>query len=76
MTADTQQRWQSLSKGVDTIRYKMVDGQLMPLIIEWANTANNPVSDLIATMLVPEVRKIGMQINGTTVDFAVLLDHL
>jgi peptide/nickel transport system substrate-binding protein len=63
-------------KGVDTIRYKMVDGQLMPLIIEWANTANNPVSDLIATMLVPEVRKIGMQINGTTVDFAVLLDHL
>ncbi|HHU89180.1 MAG TPA: ABC transporter substrate-binding protein [Spirochaetales bacterium] len=63
-------------KGVDTIRYKRVDGALMPLIIEWANTANNPVSDLIATMLVPEVRKIGMQINGTTVDFAVLLDHL
>ncbi|MGI6467309.1 MAG: ABC transporter substrate-binding protein [Sphaerochaetaceae bacterium] len=63
-------------KGTDTIRYKMVDGKLMPLIIEWANTANNPVSDLIATMLVPEVRKIGMQINGTTVDFAVLLDHL
>ncbi|NMA22758.1 MAG: ABC transporter substrate-binding protein [Spirochaetales bacterium] len=63
-------------KGVDTLRYKRVDGQLMPLSIEWANTANNPVSDLIATMLVPEVRKIGMQINGTTVDFAVLLDHL
>ncbi|MFA5569907.1 MAG: ABC transporter substrate-binding protein [Sphaerochaetaceae bacterium] len=63
-------------KGVDTLRYKRVDGQLMPLIIEWANTANNPVSDLISAMLVPEVRKIGMQINGTTVDFAVLLDHL
>ncbi len=63
-------------KGVDTIRHKRVDGQLMPLVIEWANTANNPVSDLIATMLVPEVRKIGMQINGTTVDFAVLIDHL
>lgn len=63
-------------KGVDTIRHKMVDGKLMPLSIEWANTANNPVSDLIATMLIPEVRKIGMQINGTTVDFAVLIDHL
>ena len=66
----------SFTKGVDSIRYKRVDGKLMPLIIEWANTANNPVSDLIAAMLVPEVRKIGMQINGTTVDFAVLLDHL
>ena len=64
------------TKGVDSIRYKRVDGQLMPLIIEWANTANNPVSDLISAMLVPEVRNIGMQINGTTVDFAVLLDHL
>lgn len=63
-------------KGVDEIRYKKVDGELMPLSIEWANTANNPVSDLIAAMLVPEVKKIGMQINGTTVDFAVLLDHL
>ena len=63
-------------KGVDSVRYKRVDGALMPLIIEWANTANNPVSDLISTMLVPEVKKIGMQINGTTVDFAVLLDHL
>ena len=66
----------AFQKGVDSIRYKRVDGALMPLIIEWANTANNPVSDLISTMLVPEVRKIGMQINGTTVDFAVLLDHL
>ncbi len=63
-------------KGTDAIRHKRVDGELMPLVIEWANTANNPVSDLIATMLVPEVGKIGMQINGTTVDFAVLLDHL
>lgn len=63
------------TKGVDAIRHKMVDGKLMPLSIEWANTANNPVSDLIATMLVPEVRKIGMQINGTTVDFAVLLNN-
>ena len=63
-------------KGVDEIRHKMVDGKLMPLVIEWANTANNPVSDLISAMLVPEVKKIGMQINGTTVDFAVLLDHL
>ncbi|PKL14584.1 MAG: hypothetical protein CVV52_01195 [Spirochaetae bacterium HGW-Spirochaetae-8] len=62
-------------KGVDAIRYKMVNGELMALSIEWANTANNPVSDLISTMLVPEVKKIGMQINGTTVDFAVLLDN-
>lgn len=63
-------------KGVDAIRHKMVDGKLMPLVIEWANTANNPVSDLISAMLVPEVKNIGMQINGTTVDFAVLLNHL
>jgi len=66
----------AFQKGVDTLRHKMVDGKLMPLVIEWANTDNNPVSELIATMLVPEVRKIGMQINGTTVDFAVLLNHL
>lgn len=66
----------AFQKGVDEVRYKRVDGKLMPLVIEWANTANNPVSDLISALLIPEVKKIGMQINGTTVDFAVLLNHL
>lgn len=63
-------------KGTDTLRYKKVDGELMPLEINWANTPNNPVSDLLNTMLPSEMEKIGMKLNPTTVEFGVLLQHL
>lgn len=54
------------------VRYKNVDGKLMPLVLHWASSENNSVSDLIATMLAqnPDVAKAGMQIEQTVMTFA------
>ncbi len=63
-------------KGTDDVRYKKVDGQLMPLVIEWANTPNNPVSDLISRTLPDSMAQIGMKLNSTTVEFGVLIQNV
>ncbi len=63
-------------EGTDEIRYKDVDGELMPLIVEWASSENNPISDMIVQMLVPNAPLIGMKINQTVMDFGTLLTHL
>lgn len=50
------------------IRYKKLeDGTMMPLIIEWFSSENNPVSDLLVTSLKenPDLEKAGMKINQT-----------
>lgn len=58
----------------DGLRYKEVDGKLVPCVIEWCNTEGNPVSELLATMLPEAMAEAGMQLNGTTVDFPTLSD--
>ncbi|QSX04723.1 ABC transporter substrate-binding protein [Sedimentibacter sp. zth1] len=63
-------------KGTDTIRHKMVDGELMPLLIKHLATTNNPVSDLLSTMLPANMESIGMSYEQTAVEFPVLLDNL
>lgn len=63
-------------EGTDTLRYKEVDGELMPLEIQWANTAGNPVSDLLATMLPDAMEQVGMKLIATTVDWGVLLNNI
>ena len=63
-------------EGVDEIRYKWVDGELMPCVIEWASSENNPISDMLAIRLPSETLKIGMKVNQTIMDFGTLLDHL
>lgn len=70
------EKGQPFTEGTDTLRYKEVDGELMPLIIRWANTPDNPVSDLLNATLPAETMKIGMQIVSTTIDFNTLLNHL
>lgn len=59
------------------IRHKLMkDGKtLMPLEIEWLSTPDNPVSELIAAMLPDNALKVGMKINQSVQEFAVLLDH-
>ena len=54
------------------LRYKEVDGELKPLVIEWANTDGNPVSTLLATMLPESMEAAGMKLNATTMDFTTL----
>lgn len=63
-------------KGTDDVRYKMVDGELMPLIIKWASTSDNPVSTLLSTMLPDNAASIGMKIEQTVMDFTTLLDYI
>ena len=57
-------------------RYKEVDGELKPLVIEWANTEGNPVSELLATMLPEAMTEAGMELKATTMDFPTLLNGI
>ncbi len=62
------------TEGPENVRYKKLDdGTMMALQIEWLSTEGNAVSNLIATMLVPEAMKVGIKINQTIVDFDTLL---
>lgn len=60
--------------GKDTLRYKKVDGKLMPCEIQWAST-DNSVAQLVATMLPEEMAKAGMKLTTTVVDFPTLLNN-
>lgn len=54
---------------------RLSDGRtLMPLIIEWLSSENNPISELLDIMLVQNeaTAAAGVQINRTTVQFAEL----
>ncbi len=57
---------------------KVGDKILMPLIIEWASTSNNPVSELLSTMLAknPDVNTAGMEIRQAVMDFSELLNWM
>ena len=57
-------------------RYKMVDGELEALVIQWFASEANPVADLISVMLVPEAIKAGIVIEKTEGDFPTLLANL
>jgi len=59
------------------VRYKDVDGELMPLIIEWCTSENNSVSDLLTTMLAQseDVAAAGIQFNQTVMTFSELQDE-
>jgi len=48
--------------GTDAIRHKMVDGDLMPLVMNWASN-DNIVSEILRTELVPHATTIGMVID-------------
>ncbi len=51
---------------------------LMPLIIEWSSSENNPVSELLVTMLGnnPDVATAGMEIRQNVMTFAELLNWM
>lgn len=62
-------------EGTDKIRYKKVDGKLMPLILKWCYT-ENATTTLYNTMVPPEAEKVGMKLEGTKMDFAQMITHL
>ncbi len=44
------------------------------LVINHAGSANNPITDLIATMLVPNLAAAGIEFNVETLEFSAMLD--
>lgn len=61
------------------VRYKKLDdGKLMPLVIEWASSEKNPVSELLVVKLQnnPDVAAAGIKINQTVMTFTELLSYL
>lgn len=63
---------------VSGIRYKKLDdGTLMPLILEWASSEQNAVSDLLVVKLKenPDVAAAGFKINQTVMTFPELLNY-
>ncbi len=57
---------------------KLEDGTLEPLVIEWASTEQNAVSDLLVVQLQenPDVAAAGMKINQTVMTFGDLLNYM
>lgn len=60
---------------VDAVRYKDVDGTLMPLSLKWAKLADNRAADLLEEALVEPLASIGMEIVVEEVTFDTLLRH-
>ncbi|MBS6195609.1 MAG: ABC transporter substrate-binding protein [Clostridiales bacterium] len=56
---------------------KLEDGTYMPLVIEWFSSENNPVSDLLVTLLQEneDTAKAGMKINQTVGTFNDLIKY-
>lgn len=57
---------------------KLDDGTYMPLVIEWASSEANPVSELLVVMLQEnaDVASAGMQINQAVMAFPELINWL
>lgn len=56
--------------GVDPIRYKSVDGELMPLRIEWLSS-DNAVSQNLRVLWIPAAAEVGMEIIETKVQSVI-----
>jgi peptide/nickel transport system substrate-binding protein len=54
------------------------DKILMPLIIEWSSSENNPVSELLVTMLAenPDLKASGIEIRQSVMTFSELLNYM
>ena len=61
-------------EGTDKVRYKEVNGELMPLELKWGYTEGD-ATNLYNTVIPPEAEKIGMKFEGTKMDFSQLVNH-
>ena len=66
---------QAFRMGVDDIRYKEVDGQLMPLVLTLAYPEGNIIVDFIETYLVPGAAEAGIQLTLQPLSMSALLDQ-
>lgn len=62
--------------GQDTVRYKLVDGQLEPLQVRWGRTQGSVAADELEAVLPQALAEIGMQLEITETSFGdVLADY-
>ena len=61
---------------VEGIRYKMVDGELMPLSMKWSSSEQNAMSDLLVVKLQenPDTAAAGIKIQQDVMTFGELLN--
>ena len=57
----------------DSLRYKMVDGALMPLSLRFAKSANNPSADMVVALYAESLPQIGAALEVEEVSFDELL---
>lgn len=72
--------WDKNAEGkayTEGIRYKEVDGKMMPLIIQWASN-DNSLSDYLATRLIdnPDISDAGLKIERTLMSFEEAMNYL
>ena len=60
-------------EGKDKIRYKKVDGELMPLTLRFAQCRDNPQAALVVSMYAKTLPKIGAKLEVEEVSFNELL---
>lgn len=69
------EKGEEYQEGVDKWRYKEVDGELMKLKVEVA-CGEDDYSKLYNTVIPPEAEKIGMEYKYTSMDFALIINHM
>jgi peptide/nickel transport system substrate-binding protein len=60
--------------GSSTLRHKMVDGELEPLIIKWLGS-DSSWTFILEDLWVPSAAEVGMEVSLTVVEFATLNQH-
>ena len=69
------EKGEEYKEGVDKYRYKDVNGELMKLKVEVA-CGEDEYSKLYNTVIPPEAEKIGMEYKYTSMDFALMVNHM
>lgn len=66
---------QPFVEGVDSMRYRDEDGELVPLLIEWAKIAESDVADILEEMLTENFKQVGIGLKVTTLPFFDMLEY-
>lgn len=65
----------AFADGVDPVRYRRADGQLVPLTLKWAKSEGSKVADAIETQLAASLPLLGIGIEITAMPFEEMLKH-
>lgn len=69
------ERGEAFDAAVDPVRYKLVDGQLMPLAFRFAQLKDNAAAQLLAEDLAEGLRALGASFEAEEMTFDALLSY-